>query len=106
MTLKSLGQIEQALELLRTSTAVCEKMVSQQPQVLLYQEDLAAGLASLGETLLAAKKTPESLATYEKGIAIREKLIKADPTNPHYQIHLAVLLKSARNHAASFERYR
>ena len=65
-----------------------QKLVDEHPAVTRYQDKLANFQFNLGRELDRQKRLPEAFTALEKGLAILQKLTKADPNNESYNREL------------------
>ena len=61
------------------------------PAVTAFQADLAVGFINLGWLLARQKHFAEGLTALDTGLAIRKKLVKADPKNAENTIQLGFI---------------
>jgi hypothetical protein len=62
------------------------------PDNLPHQRDLSVRLNKLGDTRAAQGDLAGALAAFEQGLAIRERLAEADPSNAQWQTDVVVSL--------------
>ena len=65
-------------------------LAAEKPNDIAYQRDLSVAYNEIGDVLVAQSNLGEALASYRNGLAIRERLAKADPTNAGWQRDLSI----------------
>ena len=65
-------------------------LAAEKPNDIAYQRDLSVAYNESGDVLVAQSNLGEALASYRNGLAIRERLAKADPTNAGWQRDLSI----------------
>jgi serine/threonine-protein kinase len=89
LALMAMGKSAEALDALRTSSAILEPLAIASPAVTRFQSDLAMSLDNVGTTLNRSGKPALGLESFRKATDILEKLAKAHPANTSIQSHLA-----------------
>ena len=64
--------------------------MGQQPDSTDFQRELSVSYEKVGNVLVAQGNLPEALASYQAGLAIMNRLAKADPGNASWQRGLSV----------------
>ena len=80
--IESLNELEQA-------KAIYQKLADENPGLPYYQNSLASGHTNVADAFRVLKRFGEARQGYEKAIAIRERLVKANPAVTMYRSHLA-----------------
>ena len=65
-------------------------LAAEKPNDIAYQRDLSVAYNEIDDVLVAQSNLGEALASYRNGLAIRERLAKADPTNAGWQRDLSI----------------
>ena len=65
-------------------------LAAEKPNDMTYQRDLSVAYDEIGDVLVAQGNLPEALKSYRDGLAIGERLAKADPSNAGWQRDLSV----------------
>ena len=66
---------------------------------LTYQRDLSVAYHGVGDVLVAQGNLPEALKSYRDGLAIRERLAKADPSNARLAARSLGIVRQHRQRA-------
>jgi tetratricopeptide (TPR) repeat protein len=69
---------------------VISRLAAAHPDNAEWQRDVSVTQDRVGDTQKALGHLPEALASYQAGLAIRDKLVKADPTNAGWQRDLSI----------------
>ena len=65
-------------------------LAAEKPNDIAYQRDLSVAYNEIDDVLVAQSNLGAALASYRNGLAIRERLAKADPTNAGWQRDLSI----------------
>jgi serine/threonine protein kinase len=107
------GRLAEAVEASRRGLEVAQKLVSDFPDVSIYQEFLALSYAGLGSKLEKTGQLEEAIVAYRQSVAGQEKLASAFPTVARFRqrelparLSLADLLWALGRHTEAAEGYR
>jgi tetratricopeptide (TPR) repeat protein len=94
LALQSAGRAEDAVEEFHKGRSLREELVAADPTKPEWLIGLALSYSAIGDAhvfdpLITAERKAEVIDSYNKALAIREKLAEADPDNPDRQAELA-----------------
>lgn len=75
------GALDKAIESLRESGAICERLAKLDPANVQANHDQLIGCNDLGRAFLSADRVDEAMAAYQNGLAIAVSLSERDPTS-------------------------
>jgi tetratricopeptide (TPR) repeat protein len=79
----------QAVDALRRSCAIREKLIAKNPEVSEYRQRLAAVYSKMSELELLAGSRERALATARRELTLRQELAERFPKTPTYRLELA-----------------
>ena len=101
-TLQNLGKLDQALEALKKSLALRQRLLDEAPSVTRFQRDVAGSHGDIGVVLAGLGRPAEAASAYERSLEIYRKLAAANPEVSDIQGEMAVTyidIGSARQNA-------
>jgi hypothetical protein len=84
LSLSKMGKREEAMVACGKTSDICQKLVDANPTVPDYQTDLAKAHNNLGRLLAREKRFAEAFTAIYAGLAIRTKLVEANPKTTEY----------------------